>query len=75
MDFEEIDNLEEEQLNDMYNDVIDFGDEAHLALCCCASEAETAYYDTRADCRSWCRSLRSRCSGWNYLTYVCMFSC
>ena len=35
MDFESIDELNVEQIDDMYNDIVDFVDETHLASCCC----------------------------------------
>ena len=83
MDFEEIENLEEEQLNEMYNEVVDFGDETHLAGCCCASGAGINEYSYRDGCTTWCRSLRSSCSSWatafNYFrpypTPFCFESC
>ena len=37
MDLESIDELNVEQIDDMYNDVVDFGDETHLTGCCCES--------------------------------------
>ena len=79
MDFEEIENLEEEQLNEMYNEVVDFGDETHLAGCCCSDGCRyDRYISFRDGCISWCRSQSSscRCRGWTpSFSATCGFSC
>ena len=82
MDFDKIENLEEEQLNDMYNEVVDFGDDGHLAACCCHSGQTLGYKDdyirSRVGCRTWCRLFKaSTCRGWGIsgITYDCTFSC
>ena len=77
MDFDEIENLEEEQLNDMYNEVVEFGDEAHLAGCCCASGVlnNQSAHASRAGCVSWCRRQRSTCSNWSIYHNCRLFGC
>ena len=77
MDFEEIENLEEEQLNDMYNDIVDFGDDTHLAACCCPGVSSLFNNYSRAHCISWCRSMGSTCTGWATAYYggYCEFRC
>ena len=69
MDFEEIDNLEEEQLNDMYNDVVEYGENLKLTGCKCFYDCDhlpNVYsHDTEYTCRQWCRSIGCRgCSYW-----------
>ena len=76
MDFEEIENLEEEQLNEMYNDIVDFGDDAHLAACCCVSRAAVVDYGVRVWCVNWCRAQSSTCRGWGDIAgSPCVFRC
>ena len=75
MDFEEIENLEEEQLNDMYNDIVDFGDESHLACCCCVDGCKHNSNYSRAECTTWCRRQGSTCSGWDVVCYSYMYNC
>ena len=75
MDFEEIDELNEEDMNALYNDIVEFADETHLACCWCAASREH-YIVSRAGCLSWCRSIRQACGGWHaYTTCNCVFSC
>ena len=71
MDFEEIDELNEEDMNALYNDIVEFGDETHLVYCWCQSAAIMPYVSLRAGCRSWCRTQGSYCAGWNVYNSTC----
>ena len=76
MDFEEIEELNEEDMNALYDDIVEFGDETHLAVCCCASRVVNQSLGDRAGCLSWCRGHGSTCSGWLYSPYQnCYLSC
>ena len=59
-----------------YNEVVDFGDETHLAACCCNFfGGGTRYYThwvsnaqqgtSRERCWSWCRYNGFRCLRWS----------
>ena len=76
MDFEEIEELNEEDMNVLYNDIVEFGDETHVAGCCCASgRRDYVTTTTSYSCYSWCRALGSSCSGWTWFSSPCSFSC
>ena len=76
MDFEEIDELNEEDMNALYNDIVEFGDETNLAGCCCNSDIGHNYgISNRASCHNWCRSHSATCKGWAPNTGSCGFFC
>ena len=74
MDFSEVENLKEEDVIELYDDIMKFGDDNHLAGCCCASGTSYASH-ARLGCRSWCRSLGSTCTGWFSGAPICTFRC
>ena len=74
MDFDKIENLEEEQLNDMLN----FYDDVHLAGCCCSGGEWINNAMTRTECRSWCKEVGQACSSWHRsidFQLYCRFRC
>lgn len=74
MKFEEIENLNEEDITELYDDIIEFGDSTFLADCCC--RGDVWYYGSdqyEAQCRAWCRSRGLTCKGW--CTYKGCLSC
>ena len=76
MDFEEIEELNEEDMNALYNDIVEFGDDALASACCCASGARNTSSVSAAGCNNWCRFKSSRCSGWgDFFSSSCRFSC
>ena len=85
MDFEEIDELNEKDMNALYNDIVEFGDNAHISACVCynCSRYGRGGETYREQCVSWCRSIGSRCKGYltcynGYCTIYCDyggFSC
>ena len=78
MDFEKIDELNEEDMNALYSDIVEFGDETNLAGCLCASGRKGGNWNSLRSCTSWCRSLGSTCSLWDSYCMACYdraFSC
>ena len=79
MDFEEIEELNEEDMNVLYNDIVEFGDEVHLA--CCSCDVGWGIAGAGRDfCFSWCRYTLSfapaRCSWWSDdVGFYCPFRC
>lgn len=64
MNFEEIEELNFDEINELYNGFIEFGDDTQFADCCCSNSRWTNNYRTLNDCQNWCRSLSSRCKKW-----------
>ena len=77
MDFEEIDELNEEDMNALYNDIVEFGDDAHLAGCCCDSGGQLVKNHNKwyqSSCNEWCRGIGLTCSRWDdYAAFSCFF--
>ena len=64
MDFGEVENLKQEDVMELYDDIMEFGDDTRVADCCCASAiTDGGFY--RAGCISWCRGQGSFCRGWD----------
>ena len=64
MDFEEIENLNEENINGLYTDIIEFGDDTKIAGCACNNAASLWTASYRASCYAHCHSLGKRCYAW-----------
>ena len=81
MDFEEIEELNEEDMNVLYNDIVEFGDETKITDCCCrAVNVSIEANMTKTDCRSRCVG-HSGCKGWGTSSsgtaryWHCPFNC
>ena len=80
MDFKEIENLNQEDIINMYDVIMNFGDDTRLSGCCCGSDYHNySNGQYREYCVSWCRYVGQRCSGWLFshknFTGGCPFSC
>ena len=74
MNFEEVEDLKQEDIMELYDDIMEFGDDTRVAKCCCRySDMHGNYY--RDGCVTWCRGLGLSCSGWTYYLDRCFFSC
>ena len=80
MDFSEIENLKQEDILELYDDIMEFGDDTRLSDCCC-THGNVFGYDTRNACKQWCRSRGWACIGWEHSwlddapAWDCNFSC
>ena len=63
MEFEEIENLSEENMNALYDDIIEFGDEMYLGGGCCADGTIAVNTNEFYSCESSCRGRGSYCAG------------
>ena len=77
MDFKEIEDLNKEDIMNLYDDIMEFGDDTRLADCCCDYGRSAWGIWNQSSCKSWCRGQSSSCSGWdNGMTSTfCPFSC
>ena len=77
MDFSEVEKLKQEDIMELYDDIMEFGDDTRLTGCCCGSGSTRGYFD-RDGCRAWCRGRGSSCTGWgsygHFFNY-CPFGC
>ena len=65
MDFSEVEKLKQEDVMELYDNIMEFGDDERLAGCCCASGSGIRGVHSLDACRAWCRGLGSSCTGWH----------
>ena len=69
MNFDEVENLNQENIMELYDNIMEFGDDTHLAACCCyRSRTNILYIDKTtfgvyyaASCWRWCRGHGMSC--------------
>ena len=76
MKFEEVENLNSEEVMSIYDDILVFDDDdTRLARCCCYGDSRYGFY-YRHDCLTWCRVKGYACFGWVPTEFAdCVFSC
>lgn len=76
MNFEKIDELNSDEINELYNDILEFGDNIYISNCQCVDGSNQAIYSDISEetCKRWCRNLGRGygCNCWD--PYYCCHS-